>query len=155
MFNKYKFCKFLLCPQVVLAAGIMLASSVQAANNSKEISVNRKTLSSCGSTRATAYPSGNKIITKDGKIFIAWLDHVNKVNQIKVKCYDSQNGKWSKSIVVGTGDDSHAGPVISMDKAGHLHIVYGAHHQPFKYSHTVRPLDRKKLLVQKIHIQAL
>ena len=101
----------------------------------------RTTVSTAGSTRATAYQNGNKIITKDGKTFITWLDHVGELVQIKVKSYDGKSRKWSDSVTVGTGNDSHAGGVLTMDKAGYIHIVYGAHHEKMKYSRTVRPLD--------------
>ena len=109
-------------------------------DNRGKTQVARTTISTTGSTRATAYV-GNKIITKDGKTFIGWLDHIGELSQIKVKCYDIKSKTWGDAVNVGTGADSHGGPSMTMDNKGYLHMVYGAHHQPLKYSRTVRPMD--------------
>jgi hypothetical protein len=140
MFSKFSWRFF-----IAFSAGILLTISTKAGSgNMRESHMYRKILSTNGSTRATAYVSSNKIITKDGKIFVTWLDHVGKLNQIKVKSYDCESRKWSDSVIVGIGNDSHAGPALTMDKAGYIHIVYGSHHEPLKYSRTLSPLDISK-----------
>ncbi|MDA0989668.1 MAG: BNR-4 repeat-containing protein [Verrucomicrobia bacterium] len=80
----------------------------------------------------------NKIITRNDRIFVVWLDHVSDV---RAKMYDTKTRTWGESVTVGKGVDNHSGPALTMDDAGHLHVVYGTHHHPFKYRRTVRPLD--------------
>lgn len=97
-----------------------------------------KLLSSDGSTRATAYIASNKIITADGKIFVSWLD---RFANILIRYFDIEQGKWSKTVKLGKGVDNHSGPAITIDSKGIIHAVFGPHHGPFQYRHTVKPYE--------------
>jgi len=98
----------------------------------------RKTLSARGSTRGTAYAMSNKIVTANGKTFVAWLDHVADV---QIRTYDVATDTWADTVLVGKGVDNHSGPALTMDSDGYLHIVFGPHHGPFQYRRSVRPHD--------------
>ncbi len=100
-----------------------------------------KTLSTIGSTRATAYAASNKIITAKGKVFVTWLDHVS---DIRVKTYDVAAGTWGETVLVGKGVDNHGGPAMTMDSRGYLYVVFGPHHGPFQFRRSSRPYDAAK-----------
>lgn len=104
----------------------------------------KKVLSTNGSTRATAYSMSNKIISADGKIFVAWLDHVA---DIQVKSYDIASETWSETVLMGAGVDNHSGPAITMDSEGFIYAVFGPHHGPFQFvrssvPHSIEKWDR-------------
>lgn len=101
----------------------------------------KKVLSTNGSTRATAYSMSNKIISADGKIFVAWLD---QVADIRVKCYDSASDTWSETVLMGTGIDNHSGPAITMDSEGYIYAVFGPHHGPFQFVRSSAPYSIEK-----------
>ncbi|NCQ31191.1 MAG: hypothetical protein GW802_27920, partial [Armatimonadetes bacterium] len=46
-------------------------------SNAKMNAFSRTVLSTNGSTRATGYEMSTKIITANGKVFVAWLDRVS------------------------------------------------------------------------------
>ena len=64
-------------------------------------------LSTHGSNQGTAYAMSNEIITADGKLFIAWLDHVA---DIVIQTYDTETKKWDERMLLGKGVDDHCGP---------------------------------------------
>ena len=98
----------------------------------------RKTLSTRGSTRGTAYAMSNKIITANGKIFVAWLDHVA---DIRIQTYDTAAKEWGGAVLLGKGKDNHSGPAVTMDSEGYLHAVFGPHQGPFQFRRSARPYD--------------
>lgn len=100
-----------------------------------------KTLSTIGSTRATAYGASNKIITARGKVFVTWLDHVS---DIRVKAYDIASGTWGETVLLGKGVDNHGGPAMTMDSRGYLYVAFGPHHGPFQFRRSSRPYDASK-----------
>jgi BNR repeat-containing family member len=100
--------------------------------------LSRKTLSLQGSTRGTAYCMSNKIITDDGKMFVAWLDHVAS---IQIKTYDLKTMSWGPTVLLGKGKDNHGGPALTMDSKGYLYAVFGPHHGPFQFRVSLRPYD--------------
>ncbi len=131
----------------VLLAGLLAGGTIVSARGSPAVSgkgaaamkvVSRKVLSRRGSTRATAYSMSNKIVTRDGRIFVAWLDFVS---EIRVAVFDVAAGEWSDPVEVGRGVDNHSGPALTLDGNGFLHIVYGPHHHPFRYRRSARPLE--------------
>ena len=95
-------------------------------------------LSQNGSTRATRYTQSNKIVTLDGKTYMAWLDAGSKT---MIKTYDSNVQRWSESVHVGTGKDNHGGPALTCDSQGYLHLLFGPHHNPFQHCRSSRPND--------------
>ena len=98
-------------------------------------------LSTNGSTRATAYSMSNKIITADGKIFVAWLD---MPSNIQIKAYDIAADRWSETVLLGKGVDNHSGPAMTMDGDGYLYAVFGPHHGPFQFRRSAKPYDISK-----------
>lgn len=95
-------------------------------------------LSSYGSTRGTAYEMSNKAVTRDGKLHVAWLDSVARC---LIRTRDPRTGEWSAPVHLGDGPDNHAGPALTVDRAGYLHVLFGAHHHPLQYRRSVRPND--------------
>jgi len=95
-------------------------------------------VSTGGSTRGTAYAMSNKIITRGGGVFAAWLDHESEVRMVR---YDAAAGTFGAVEHIGTGTDNHGGPAVTLDSGGHLHVVFGPHHGPFQYRSTSVPLD--------------
>ena len=93
-------------------------------------------VSETGSTRATAYGMSHKILTTPEQIVVGWLD---QPANIMVRAFDRQGGEWAAPVQVGTGMSNHAGPALTMDGAGRVHMVFGPHHGPFVYRHTVQP----------------
>ena len=81
-------------------------------------------LSRKGSTRATAYGFGSKIVTIDGKTHVVWLDAVAEVCG---RTYDHNSGTWGETIRLFEGCDNHTNPAMIADEAGYLHIAYGPH----------------------------
>ncbi|MBF0433388.1 MAG: DUF2341 domain-containing protein, partial [Fibrobacteria bacterium] len=94
-----------------------------------------------GSDRATAYSTSNKIITANGKIFASWLDHDMKV---RIKTYDIATKTWGSAVVLGTAEDNHGGPALTMDSQGYLYAVFGPHHGIFKLRRSTQPYQADK-----------
>lgn len=82
------------------------------------------TLSATGSTRATAYNWGNKVVTRDGLTHVVWLD---AVSQVCGRTLDHATGEWGSTHRLFEGCDNHANPSITADRDGHLRLVYGPH----------------------------
>ena len=81
-------------------------------------------LSASGSTRATAYNWSNKVVTRDGKTHVVWLDAVSTVCG---RSYDHASGEWSDTVQIDTGADNHCNPSLTMDAEGRLRLCYGPH----------------------------
>ena len=81
-------------------------------------------LSRTGSTRATAYNWGNKIITCDDKTHVVWLDAVATVCG---RTYDHEQRRWGDTVRIAEGCDNHACPCITADAEGHIRLTYGPH----------------------------
>jgi hypothetical protein len=95
-------------------------------------------LSDFGSDHAAWYPQANKIVTFRGRTHAAWLDA--KFNTM-IATYDHASDAWSEAVLVGDGKDNHAGPALTVDREGYLHIVFGPHHHPFQHARSARPND--------------
>jgi Asp-tRNA(Asn)/Glu-tRNA(Gln) amidotransferase A subunit family amidase len=95
-----------------------------------------KVLSETGSTRGTAYTMSNKIVTHDRKTHVVWLDQINKTY---IRTYHDRSKRWGKPVLVGEGDDNHAGASLAIDSAGYLHLVFGPHHNPIQHLVSKRP----------------
>ena len=104
-------------------------------------SVDPVILSGQGCGRATAYDNANKILTSKGKTHVTWLDSVGGKFLVRIKTLDNANATWSETTAVGESVDNHGGPALTIDSAGHLHIVYHPHHHPVCYRRSVRPDD--------------
>lgn len=130
-------------PHTLLLTGLLAVSlsstSASASTGRSNVAILRDhVLSEEGSTRATGYVMSNKIVTVGRKTFVTWLD-TNAV--IRMQTFDHATGRPGKASRIGQGVDNHAGPALTADAKGHLHIVFGPHHGPFQYRHTTRPRD--------------
>jgi hypothetical protein len=81
-------------------------------------------LSSKGSTRASAYVFGNKVITLEGKTHVLWLDAISTVCG---RTFDHATETWSEKVELFEGCDNHTNPSLALDADGHLHLAYGPH----------------------------
>jgi len=97
-------------------------------------------ISSRGAQKAT-YGTGNKIITHDGKIHVAWLDSTEEDYFDRIRTLDQETGTWSPTYTLGRANGDHGRPAITIDSKGYLHAVYGVHHNDIPYRRTVRPND--------------
>ncbi len=95
-----------------------------------------KVLSETGSTRGTAYTMSNKVVTSGRKKHVIWLDQIHKTF---VRTYHMDSKRWGKSVLVGEGDDNHAGASMAIDSEGYLHLVFGPHHNPIQHVVSKRP----------------
>jgi hypothetical protein len=99
-------------------------------------------LSVDGSTRATGYHEANKIITFGDKTHITWLDSVAGTGfDVKIKTLDHLTQEWSPTYTIGTAQDNHGGPALTVDSEGYLHVAYGPHSAPMKYRKSLLPND--------------
>jgi len=98
-------------------------------------------LSQVGCGRATAYAESNKIVTLGNKTHVAWLDSEKGRFVVRVRTLHRDTHSWSPAFTVGQAHDNHGGPALAADSAGHLHIVYGPHHHPFRYRRSARAND--------------
>ncbi len=59
--------------------------------------------------------------------------------------YDINTGELSEPVLIGFGgrnaEDNHNWPAITVDSEGYLHAIINGHHDPFRYTRSVRPLD--------------
>ncbi len=91
----------------------------------------------------------NHCITVKGKTYITWASS----NPIEgrdgtpqyIRTYDHATGELSDTVLLGVcghgKPDNHNLPGITIDSQGILHVVLGAHHNQFKYTHSNNPYD--------------
>lgn len=93
--------------------------------------------------------AANSCITVNGKTYITWasdtpIDGQEGTPQY-IAVYDHQTRKLSERVLLGVcghgKPDNHNLPGITIDSKGILHIVLGAHHDQFKYTHSNSPYD--------------
>ncbi len=98
-----------------------------------------KVLSDRASNRASSYELANKIITAQGKIFVAWLDDAQHV---RVDTIDQASEAVTGSADLGPADDNHGGPALTMDSRGYLYAVFGPHAaNPLRSRKALKPYD--------------
>lgn len=119
---------------LMICAAIVSCHAANANDDPRILSVD-------GSTRATGYHEANKIITFNGKTHFSWLDSVGNQFQVKIKTLDHETQEWSPTYTVGTAQDNHGGPALTIDSEGYLHIAYGPHSAPMKYRKSLAPND--------------
>lgn len=118
---------------VSFAPRLLFATSAQTAG--------RFQLSSNGCGRATGYAEANKIVSRDDKTHVAWLDSVSEGFRVRIRTLDRPSGQWSPTYTLGEAFDNHGGPALTVDSRGFLHAVYYPHHHPFRYRRSKRPND--------------
>jgi BNR repeat-containing family member len=62
-----------------------------------------------------------------------------------IRTYDHSTHRMTGPVLLGTtgggAPDEHNGPAVVVDSRGFLHVVLGAHNQPYKYTVSTRPND--------------
>lgn len=103
-------------------------------------------LSDCGSDRATAYHTSNKIVRHRGSIYVGWLD-APKAEQHLVKnrlaICDAGSSALKGIVTLGAAYDNHCGPALAMGRDETLHAIIGAHHHPFLHRWSTSPDSEK------------
>ena len=103
-------------------------------------------LSTGGSDRATAYNMSNKLIRRDGELYVGWLDAPTETGataQVMFAICDGNTGEIRRRFPLGEGYDNHCGPALALDGNGRLHAVLGAHHGAFRYRWSDTPADKR------------
>ncbi|MHC4873804.1 MAG: BNR-4 repeat-containing protein, partial [Planctomycetota bacterium] len=101
-------------------------------------------LSSAGSTRATSYQFGNKVIRIGDKTHVVWLDAVDLV---KGRTYNHALQEWGEVYDICVGYDNHTNPAITADADGYIHLAWGPHGDAdwnkgrFKWLKSAKPND--------------
>lgn len=98
-------------------------------------------LSSAGCGRATGYAEASKIVTVGDRTHVAWLEATPDGFRVCIRTLDRRRGDWSPTEIVGGAQDNHGGPGLTVDSKGFLHLLYGPHHEPFRYRRSQRPND--------------
>jgi hypothetical protein len=91
----------------------------------------------------------NHCLTVKGKTYITWASSKPIEGQEGtpqyIVSYDHATGELSKPVMLGIcghgKPDNHNLPGLTIDSQGILHVVLGAHHDQFKYTHTNNPYD--------------
>ncbi|MCB0111249.1 MAG: hypothetical protein KDE53_35245, partial [Caldilineaceae bacterium] len=100
-------------------------------------------LSATGSDRATGYNMSNKIIRRDGQLFVGWLGapvNSGEPTRIQLGVCDAE-GILQQTMQLGTGSDNHCGPALALDATGRLHAIIGAHAGDFLYRYADDPAN--------------
>ena len=86
-------------------------------------------------------------VTRDGKTYIVWGE-ISPDDAPGVPTYvatvDHATRTVGEKVLLGYGppvNDVHNVPAITMDSAGYLHVLIGAHGQPFGYVRSLTPGD--------------
>lgn len=116
-----------------IGLGLLLASVAAAAEP--------PVLSTAGSGRATAYAEQNKIVTVGDKTHVVWLDADESGFWVRGRTLTRSTGAWSETVTIGSGQDNHGGPALTVDSEGYLHVFYYPHHEPIRYRRSLRPND--------------
>ncbi|NKB70280.1 MAG: hypothetical protein GKR89_24685 [Candidatus Latescibacteria bacterium] len=101
-------------------------------------------LSARGSDRATGYGLSAKLVRRDDRLFVGWLDAPEQVGglaQIRLGVCETGSGQLLQTQTLGEGIDNHCGPALALDGGGRLHVLIGAHHGPFLYRWSDNPED--------------
>jgi hypothetical protein len=100
---------------------------------------------------AAIHSGGECVESAADKVFIVW-PAVKKTVKADgstpqyIAVYDRKTGKVSKPVLLGANGlekqpDPHNVPSVAIDSKGYIHVILGAHHHPFKYTRSLKPLD--------------
>ena len=92
---------------------------------------------------------GNSLCSQGNLIHIVWPGREPITGREKdgtpeyAATFDRRTGKLSEPVFLGLGGagrpDNHNLPAIAADSEGYLHVVLGAHHDPFRYTRSLKP----------------
>ncbi len=106
------------------------------------VMVSQRCLGSCQHSGGPASTA-----TRDGKTHIVWgevTDEDLPGVPTYVATYDHNAGQLGDKVFLAYAppvNDVHNVPAICLDSEGYIHVVTGAHGQPFKYTRSVKPND--------------
>lgn len=93
--------------------------------------------------------AGNSVISRGNAVHIVWPGRTAVPGREKAgtpqyaASYDRRTGKLTDPVLLGFGGtgapDAHNIPAIAADSKGALHVVFGAHHDPFLYTRSLKP----------------
>jgi len=91
--------------------------------------------------------AGNATATKRGRTHVVWLSLTPVPGRDGTPqyaaTYDHATRAFSKPVLLGFGGtgkpDVHNGPAVALDSKGTLHVVFGAHHDPFHHTRSLEP----------------
>ncbi len=98
-----------------------------------------------GSCQHSGGPASS--VTRDGRTHIVWGEVAAEDAPgvpTYVATYDHATGEVGEKVLLGHGppvNDVHNVPAITMDSAGYLHVLIGAHGNPFHYVRSLAPND--------------
>lgn len=91
---------------------------------------------------------GNSLCSQGELVHMVWPGRTSPAGQIGtpeyVATYDRRSGQLTPPVLLGYGGtdpdpNPHNLPAIAADSQGTLHVVLGAHHDPFKYTRSLQP----------------
>jgi hypothetical protein len=142
-------------PRLALMLGLAGGLCVTAANAAPAGVDARFVLSTEGSGRATAYAPTNKIVTRDGRTHVTWLDSTSEGFLVRIRTLDRGTGEWSPVVTIGRAQDNHGGAALTIDPEGYLHALYFPHHEAMRYRRSVRPNDASAWTTEEVFGEAL
>ncbi len=83
------------------------------------------------SDRSTAYIENQKIVSKNGHVFLSFLDYIDK--KYKVHLVHIHDNKIIESTYLDEVYDNHGGGSISLNRYNRLCTIYGGHVGRLKY----------------------
>ncbi len=120
-------------------------------NSKGDISLSKPVIVSDNSLFTAIHSGGECVESVGDKVYIVWA-RVEKKTEIDgstpqcIAVYDRKTGKVSKPVLLGANGieekpDPHNLPSMAIDSKGYIHVILGAHHHPFKYTRSLKPLD--------------
>ena len=92
---------------------------------------------------------GNSLCSQGSLIHVVWPGRKPVAGREKdgtpeyAATFDRRTGKMSEPVFLGLGGtgrpDNHNLPAIAADSEGYLQVVLGAHHDPFRYTRSLKP----------------
>jgi formylglycine-generating enzyme required for sulfatase activity len=91
---------------------------------------------------------GNACFTKGDKVYVVWPESIpvsgHDGTPQYIAVYDRRSRKLSSPAYLGSNGhgkpDPHNLPAVTMDSKGYLHCLLGSHHDPFRYTRSLRPM---------------
>ncbi len=92
---------------------------------------------------------GNGCFSKGDKVYVVWPDSIAVPGKDGtpqyIAVYDRKKRQLSSPVFLGSNGhgppDPHNIPAVTMDSKGYLHCILGSHHDAFKYTSSLKPLD--------------
>ena len=91
----------------------------------------------------------SSLVSRGPKVHVVWAEATAPEVDVPgvptyVATYDRETRRLGHPVLIGYGappNDVHNSPSITMDRAGHLHVLVGTHGRTFQYARSLRPND--------------